>query len=62
MFSLMKFCTAPHVAFWSGTASAHLVKYSIATNIYMYPRDGRLTGPTKSTPQMWKGHRVTQSS
>ena len=45
----MKFATAPLVALQSGTASAHLVKYSVATNIHMYPRDGGLTGPTKSS-------------
>ena len=55
----MKFVTAPPVALWSGTASAHLVKYFVATNIHMYPRDGGLIGPTKSSPQVWKGHGVT---
>ena len=59
MFSLMKFATTPPVALWSGTASAHLVKYSLATRIYMYLCDGGLTGPTKSRPQVWKGHGVT---
>ena len=50
MFSLMKFATAPLVALRSGMASAHLVKYFVATRIHMYPREGRLTGPTKSSP------------
>ena len=50
--SLMKFATAPLVALWSGTASAHLVKYSVATSIHMYPHDGGFTGPTKSSPQV----------
>ena len=52
IFSLMKFAIAPPVALWNGTASAHLVKYSVATNIHMYPHDGELTGPTKSSPQV----------
>ena len=55
----MKFAIAPPVALWSGIASVHLVKYSVATSIHMYPRDGVLTGPTKSSPQVWKGHGVT---
>ena len=59
MFSLMKFATAPPVAFRSGTISTHLVKYFVVTSIHMYPRDGGLTGPTKSSPQVWKGHGVT---
>ena len=59
IFSLMNFFTAPSVAFRSGTASAHLVKYSVATSIYMYPRDGGLTSPTKSSPQVWNGYGVT---
>ena len=50
--------TTPPVAFWSGIASTYLVKYSIATSIHMYPCDGGLTGPTKSNPQVWKGHGV----
>ena len=36
----MKFATAPPLALWSGTASAYLVKYFVATSIHMYPRDG----------------------
>ena len=59
MFSLMKFATAPPVAFQSDTASAHLVKYYVATSIHMYPCDGGLTSLTKSNPQVWKGHGVT---
>ena len=59
MFSLMKFATAHLVALRSGTAFAHLGKYSVATRIHMYPHDGGLTGPTKSSPQVWKGHGVT---
>ena len=55
----MKFATAPPVALRSGTASTHLVKYSVATSIHMYPRDGGLTDPTRSNPQVWKGHGVT---
>ena len=55
----MKFATAPPVALRSGTASAYLVKYFVATSIHMYPRDGGFTGPTKSSPQAWKGHGVT---
>ena len=50
MFSLMKFATTPLVALWSGTASAYLMKYFVATRIHMYPCDGGLTGPTKSSP------------
>ena len=59
IFSLMKFATAPLVALRSGTASAHFVKYFVATRIHMYPGDGELTGPTKSNPQVWKGYGVT---
>ena len=59
MSSLIKFATAPPVAQQSGIASAHLVKYFVATRIHMYPRDGGLTSPTKSSPQMWKGYGVT---
>ena len=55
----MKFATAPLVALRSGTTFAHLVKYSIVTSIHMYPRNGGLTSPTKSSPQVWKGHGVT---
>ena len=55
----MKFATAPPVALQSGTASTHLVKYSVATRIHIYPYDRRLTGPTKLSPQVWKGHGVT---
>ena len=46
----MKFATAPPVALRSGTASTHLVKYSVATSIHTYPRDGGFTNPTKSSP------------
>ena len=59
IFSLMKFVIAPPMALRSGTASAHLVKYSVATSIHMYPRNGGLTYPTRSSPQVWKGHGVT---
>ena len=37
MFSLMKFAITPLVALWSGMTSTHLVKYSIAIKIHMYP-------------------------
>ena len=59
MFSLMKFATTPSVALQSGTAFAYFVKYSVATRNHIYPCDGGLTGPTKSSPQVWKGHGVT---
>ena len=52
----MKFATAPSVALQSGIAFAHLVKYSVAIMIHMYPWEGGLTGPTKLSPQVWKGH------
>ena len=55
----MKFATAPPMNLRSGTASAYLVKYSVVTNIHMYSHDGGLTGPTKASPQVWKGHGVT---
>ena len=55
MFSLMKFATAPSMALQSDTASVHLVKYSVATRIDMYPHNGGLTGPTKSSPSSVKG-------
>ena len=50
MFSLMKFATTPLVALWSGMASDHLVKFSVATRIHMYPWEGGLIGPTKLSP------------
>ena len=59
MFSLMKFATAPVMALRSGIAFAYLVKYSITTRIHMYSCEGGLTGPTKLSPQVWKGHEVT---
>ena len=55
----MKFAMAPSVALRSGMASTHLVKYSVGTRIDMYALEGGLIGPTKSSPQVWKGHRVT---
>ena len=59
MFSLMKFAIALLVALRSGMALAHLVKYVIVIRIHMYLLEGGLTGPTKSSPQVWKGHGVT---
>ena len=56
----MKFATAPPVALRSDTASTHLVKYFVDTSIQIYPRDGGLTGPTRLSPQVWKGHGVTK--
>ena len=50
MFSLMKFAITPPMALQSGMASAHLVKYSLATRIHMHPREGGLSGPTKLSP------------
>jgi len=61
MFSLIKFVTAPSVALQSGIASAHLVKYSVATRIHMYPRDGGLTSPQIEPPSVegpWGDHTV----
>ena len=55
----MKFAMAPSVALRSGMVSTHLVKYSVATRIHMYQLEGGLIGPTKSSPKVWKGHRVT---
>ena len=46
----MKFATAPPMALRSGITSAHLVKYSVATSIHMYPCNGGFTGPTKLSP------------
>ena len=40
-------------------ASAYLVKYYVDIRIHMYLCEGRLTGPTKSSPQVWKGYGVT---
>ena len=59
MFSLKKFSMAPSMASRGGMASAYLVKYSVDIRIHMYLCEGRLTGPTKSSPQVWKGYRVT---
>ena len=59
IFSLMKFATAPLVALRSVIASAHLVKYSVATRIHMYSWEGGLTSSIKSSPQVRKGHGVT---
>ena len=55
----MEFATAPSVALRSGMASAYLVKYSVATRIYIYPWEGGLTSPIKSIPHVRKGHGVT---
>ena len=55
----MKFAITPPVALRSGIAFAHLVKYSVATSIHMYPCDGGFISPTKSSPQVSKGHGVT---
>ena len=52
IFSLIKFVTTPPVALHSGMASAHLVKYIIASKIQIYLFEGGLTGPTKSSPHM----------
>lgn len=54
-----EFVTAPSMALRIGIASTHLVKYSVAISIHMYPWEGGLTGPTKSSPQVWKGHGMT---
>ena len=59
MISLMKFATIPLVALRSSIASTHLVKYSMATKIQMFPFEGGLTNPIKSSPQVWNGHEVT---
>ena len=55
MFSLMEFAITPLVALQSGMASAHLVKYFVTTRIHLYPGEGGLIGPTKLSPQVWKG-------
>ena len=47
------------MALWSGIAPIHLVKYSVAIRIHMYPWECELTGLTKSSPQVWRGHGVT---
>ena len=59
IFYLIKFATALLVALRSGIALTHLVKYSVATKIQMFPFEGGLTSPTKSNSQVWNGHGVT---
>ena len=54
----MKFATAGPVAFFNGIALTHFVKYSIATNIQIYPLDDGLIGLIKSSPQVWNGHGI----
>ena len=51
----MKFAIAPPVTLRNGIASTHFVKYPVAIRIHMYPRDGGLTGTTKSIPLSVEG-------
>ena len=51
--SQMKFATTGPVAFFWGMASTHFVKYSIATSIQIWPLDGGLIGPIRSSSQVW---------
>ena len=41
---------AAPVAFFKGKASTHFVKCSIATKIHVWPLEGGLIGPIKSSP------------
>ena len=59
MFSLMNFATTPLVALRSGIASTYLVKYFVTTMIHIYPLESGLTGPTKSSSQVWNDHGMT---
>ena len=45
IFSLIKFVTTPPMALHSGMASAHLVKYIIASKIQNVIRTDRTRGP-----------------
>ena len=54
----MKLATAGLVAFFREMASTYFVKYSVTTNIQIWPLDGGLIGPIKSSPQVWNGQGV----
>ena len=56
--SRMKFATIGPVVFFREMASTHFVKYSVATSIQIWPLDGGLIGPIKSSPQVWNGQGV----
>ena len=58
MCSQMKLTMAAPVALRRGMASTHFEKYSVAIKIQMYPPEGGLIGPMRSSPQVWKGHGV----
>ena len=58
MCSHMKLAITAPVAFLKGMASTHLVKYSVATKIQIYPTLAGLMGPMRSSPQVWNGHGV----
>ena len=50
MCSWMKLATAAPVALRRGTDSTHFEKYSVAIKIQMYPPEGGLIRPMRSSP------------
>ena len=47
---MYELATAAPIALRRGMASTHLEKYSVATKIQMYPPEGGLIGPMRSSP------------
>ena len=56
--SRINFATAALGACQSGIASTHLVKYSMATRIQIWPPEAGPIGPIRSSPQVWNGQGV----
>jgi hypothetical protein len=56
MFSQKKFFTESKVIDASGLASIHLVKYSTATTLNLFPPCEGGRGATRSMPHLWSGH------
>ena len=59
--SQMKFAIAAPVTFFKGIASTHFVKYSVAARIHIWPLEGGFIGLIRSSPQVWKDHRIVIS-
>ena len=51
MCSQMKFETTASVALFKGIASTHFVKCLVATRIHIWPLEGGLMGPMRSSPK-----------
>ena len=55
MFCQKNFFTASEVIVASGLASIHLLKYSIATTVNLFPPCDGGSGPTRSMPHICNG-------